>query len=146
MGQKNLAILTVWLYQGGFFSKKCTAVFARWPKKVVVITRWPYYRGGRKAGFCCTSKQRFRHVQTLVRLTIIFLKQVAKKAVPVFVFSTMRQLGIFCIECPLYSAPRTNLLSSTARMFADRWSSMSKGQLYQFFLFGSQLLSLSRAK
>ena len=63
---------------------------------------------------------------------------------PVFVFSTMRQLGIFCIECPLYSAPRTNLLSSAARMFADRWSSMSKGQLYQFFLFGSQLLSLEQ--
>ena len=88
------------------------AVFARWPKKVVVITRWPYYRGGRKAGFCCTSKQRFRHVQTLVRLTIIFLKQVAKKGVPVFVFSRTRQLGIFSIECPLYSAPRTKLICS----------------------------------
>ena len=121
MGQKNLAILTGWLYYRGFFTR---TVFARWP------------------GFCCTSKQRFRHVQTLVHLTIIFLKQVAKKAVPAFVFSTTRQLGIFCIECPLYSAPRTNLLSSAARMFADRWSSMSKAQLYQFFLFGSQLLSL----
>ena len=61
---------------------------------------------------------------------------------PVFVFSTTRQLGIFCIECPLYSAPRTNLLSSAARMFADGWSSMSKAQLYQFFLFGSQSVSV----
>ena len=24
------------------------------PKKVAVMTRWPYYRGGRKAGFHCT--------------------------------------------------------------------------------------------
>ena len=29
------------------------AVFARRPKNVAVIARWPYYRGGRKAGFHC---------------------------------------------------------------------------------------------
>ena len=29
--------------------------FAGRPKKVAVITRWPYYRGGRKAGFHCTA-------------------------------------------------------------------------------------------
>ena len=34
------------------------------------------------------------------------------------------------IECPLYSSPRNNLLSSAVRMFADRWSSMSKAQYY----------------
>ena len=29
------------------------ALFTRRPKKVAVITRRPYYRGGRKAGFHC---------------------------------------------------------------------------------------------
>ena len=36
---------------------------------------------------------------------------------------------LFFLECPLYSSPRTNLLSSAARTFADRWSSMSKAQI-----------------
>ena len=40
-----------------------------------------------------------------------------------------RQLSIFFLECPLYSSPRTNLLSSAARTFANRWSSMSKAQI-----------------
>ena len=31
------------------------AVFARRPKKVVVITKWPYYRGGLKAGYHCSG-------------------------------------------------------------------------------------------
>ena len=53
----------------------------------------------------------------------------------------MSQLSIFFLECPLYSAPRTNLLSSAARIFADRWSSMSKAQIVSVFLFGSKLLS-----
>ena len=47
----------------------------------------------------------------------------------------------FFLECPLYSAQRTNLLSSAARIFADRWSSMSKAQIVSVFLFGSKLLS-----
>ena len=47
----------------------------------------------------------------------------------------------FFLECPLYSAPRTNLLSSAARIFADRWSSMTKVQIVSVFLFGSKLLS-----
>ena len=49
----------------------------------------------------------------------------------------------FLLECPLYSAPRINLLSSAARIFADRWFSMSKAQIHvvSVFLCGSQLLS-----
>ena len=47
---------------------------------------------------------------------------------------TTRQLSIY-LECPLYSAPRT------ARIFADRWSSMSKAQILSVFLFGLLLLS-----
>ena len=47
----------------------------------------------------------------------------------------------FSSECPLYSVSRTNLLSSAARIFADRWSSMSKAQIISVFLFGSLLLS-----
>lgn len=47
----------------------------------------------------------------------------------------------FFLECPLYSAPRTNLLSSAARIFSDRWSSMSEAQIVSIFLFASQLLS-----
>ena len=42
----------------------------------------------------------------------------------------------FFLECPLYSAPRTNLLSSAGRIFADRWSSMSKAEIVSVFLFG----------
>ena len=47
----------------------------------------------------------------------------------------------FFLECPLYSAPRINLLSSAARIFADRWSSMSKAEIVSVFLLGLQLLS-----
>ena len=47
----------------------------------------------------------------------------------------------FFRECPLYSAPGTNLLSSIACIFADRWSSMSKAEIVSVFLVGSQLLS-----
>ena len=47
----------------------------------------------------------------------------------------------FLLECPLYSAPRINLLSSASCIFADRWLSMSKAQIVSVFLFGSQLLS-----
>ena len=39
----------------------------------------------------------------------------------------------FFLECPLYSTPRVTLLFSAARIFADRWSSMSKSQLHPFF-------------
>ena len=50
----------------------------------------------------------------------------------------------FFLECPLHSASRTNPLSSAARIFADRWSSMSKEQTLPVFLFGSPLLSLEQ--
>ena len=39
----------------------------------------------------------------------------------------------FFLECLLYSASRTNLLSSAVRIFADRCSSMSKHKTYHFF-------------
>ena len=58
--------------------------------------------------------------------------------------STLRQLSIFFLEFPFYSAPRITLLSSAARIFADRWSSMSKSQIISVFLFGSPLLSLEQ--
>ena len=47
--------------------------------------------------------------------------------------------------CPLHSAPRTNLLSSAARIFADGWFSL-KAQILSVFssLFGSPLLSRSK--
>ena len=49
------------------------------------------------------------------------------------------------VHCPLHSAPRTNLLSSAARIFADRWFSV-KAQILSVFssLFGSPLLSRSK--
>lgn len=52
MGSKKLAVLT-----GGnrindvFLQKKMYSRLARPPKKVAVLTRLPYYRGGREAGF-----------------------------------------------------------------------------------------------
>ena len=45
--EKNMAVLT------RFFCRKMYGHFAWWPKKVAVITRWLYYRGGCKAGFYC---------------------------------------------------------------------------------------------
>ena len=53
MGQNNLAILTGDHITVGF-SKKMCGRFAEGLKKVAIITRWPYYWGGRKAGFDCT--------------------------------------------------------------------------------------------
>ena len=51
MGQKNLAVLTGDRIDKGFFDKKVYSIqsrqTARRPKKVAVITRWLYYRGGR---------------------------------------------------------------------------------------------------
>ena len=39
----------------GFFYKQMYWMYGHVakPKKVAVITRWPYYGGGRKAGFHC---------------------------------------------------------------------------------------------
>ena len=48
MGQKNLAILTRF-----FLQENVWRFLPGGPKKVAVITRRPYYRGGRKAGFHC---------------------------------------------------------------------------------------------
>ena len=47
MGQKQLALLT----RVFFFYKKMYSGFCQAAKKVAVVTRWPYYRAGRKAGF-----------------------------------------------------------------------------------------------
>ena len=56
MGQKEFGpIKEVAVSTRVFFTRKCRAVLARRPKKVSVITRWPYYRGGRKAGFHCSN-------------------------------------------------------------------------------------------
>ena len=52
-----------------------------------------------------------------------------------------RDSQAFFLECPLYSVPRTNLLSSAASIFADTWSFMSKAQIVSVFLSGSPLLS-----
>ena len=37
-----------------FFTRKCMEFLPGGQKKVAVITRWRYYRGGREAGFRCT--------------------------------------------------------------------------------------------
>ena len=47
--------------------------------------------------------------------------------------STTRQLSIFFLECPLYSAPRTNLLSFAACIVTDRCLLCLKHKLYHFF-------------
>ena len=66
-----------------------------------------------------------------------------------FLGLTTRPVRIFCplstVQCPLHSAPRTNLLSSAARISADRWFSV-KAQILSVFssLFGSPLLSGSK--
>ena len=39
-----------------FFTRKCMAVLLCGQRKEAVITRWPYYRGLRKAGFHCIAE------------------------------------------------------------------------------------------
>ena len=70
----------------------------------------------------------------------MMIKKIIYKAVFVFMVSRTRQLSTFFLEFPLYSAPRTNLLSSAACIFDDRWSLMSKAEFVSVFLFGSLLL------
>ena len=50
----------------------------------------------------------------------------------------------YFLDCPLYSALRTKLLSSAARILADRWTTMSESQIISAFLFGGRLLSLKQ--
>ena len=67
-----------------------------------------------------------------------------------FLWLTTRPVSIFCplstVQCPLHSALRTNLFSSAARIFADRWFSVIKAQISSVLssLFGSPLLSRSK--
>ena len=53
------------------FTRKCMVVFARQPKKVPVITRWLYYRGGHKAGFHCTKFKKLRKVYNLPFFSVL---------------------------------------------------------------------------
>ena len=46
-------------------------VFARRPKKVAVITRWLYYRGGCKAGFHCKKFKKLRKVYNLPFFSVL---------------------------------------------------------------------------
>ena len=50
MRQKNLAVLTGDRINEGFFYNKMYGRLPGGQKKVAVIARWPYHRGGRKAG------------------------------------------------------------------------------------------------
>ena len=101
----------------------------------------------RKAGFCCTSRQRFRHVQTLECLTIIFLKQVAKKVRLVFVVSTTRQLGIvllnvhFILPLEIICSPLLFACLLTVGLLC-----LKHNIIVSVFLFGSTLLSLDQNK
>ena len=83
-----------------------------------------------------------------VRLTIIiFLKWdvLSQNASHAFVVPQRDRWAFFFLECPLHSAPRTNLVSSAARIFADGWFSL-KAQILSVYssLFGSPLLSRSK--
>ena len=49
--KNNLAISTGDRVNEGIFTSKCMAVLPGGQNKVAEITRCPYYRGGRKAGF-----------------------------------------------------------------------------------------------
>ena len=46
--------------------------------------------------------------------------------------------------CPLFSALRTKLPPSAARILADRWTTMFKSQILSAFLFGAPFLSLKQ--
>ena len=54
-GPQKFGRINGWPFQWrGFFYKELYGHFARWQKKVVVITRWPYYRGTWWRGFNVT--------------------------------------------------------------------------------------------
>ena len=61
--KKNFAVLTEWPYLRGFFFLQENVwrfLHARRQSTVAVITKLPYYRGGRKAGFHCNVFQQSR--------------------------------------------------------------------------------------
>jgi hypothetical protein len=47
----------------------------------------------------------------------------------------------YFLHCPIFAAQRLKLLTSAARIFADRWLALSNSQIIKLFLFGSSLLS-----
>ena len=51
---KKLVVLTGDRIKGFFFKENVWLFCRAWLKKLAVITRGPYYRGDRKAGFHCT--------------------------------------------------------------------------------------------
>ena len=55
MVQKNLAVLMGGQINEGFFYKKMNGSICQAARKSDLITRWPYYWGGRKAEFHCIS-------------------------------------------------------------------------------------------
>ena len=61
-----------------------------------------------------------------------------------YIVSTTETVKHYLLDCPLYSALRTKLLSSAACILADRWTTMSESQLISAFLFGAPFLSLKQ--
>ena len=71
-------------------------------------------------------------------LTIIFFKIGCRESPACFIFFSLT-------TAPLYSALRTKLLSSAARIFADRWITMSVSQIASAFLFDTPFLLLEQS-
>ena len=70
------------------------------------------------------------YVLSLLRLTIIFLKQVVQKAPFVFVVSTTRQLSIFLFGSPLLSPEQNNDLFSLSEQPITAFAKLSYGKRY----------------
>ena len=68
MGQKNLAVLTGDRINEEFFDKKMYGRSTGRSKIVAVITRWPNYQGGRKAGFRCSKSSLFSTPQAPTKI------------------------------------------------------------------------------
>ena len=53
----------------------------------------------------------------------------------------IESFNYYFLHCPLFAAPRLNLLSSAAHILADRWYAISELQLLGLFLTGSSQLA-----
>ena len=72
MGQKGFAVLMGWPCERGYFLQENVWWFLPGgQKKLAVITRWLYHRGGRKAGFHCTKFKKLRKVYNLPFFSVL---------------------------------------------------------------------------
>ena len=71
-----------------------------------------------------------------------YLLKIGSKASPACLCGfEYESINHYFLHCPIFSVPRSRLLSSAAQILADRWLAMSELQIINVCLNGSSLLS-----